>query len=88
MQEKRQDIADRIAKVVSEVLRVPEEKITVDSRFKEDLGADSLDTVTLLMALEDEFKGDIADDEAEKLNTVGDAISFIQEMAGKQMNKA
>lgn len=88
MQENKQIIADRVLKVVHEVLRVPEEKITVDSRFKEDLGADSLDTVTLLMALEEEFEGDIADEEAEKLNTVGDAISFIHEMAKGQMNKA
>lgn len=87
MQQSKQDIADRVLKVVFEVLRVPEEKITADSRFKEDLGADSLDTVTLLMALEEEFEGDIADEEAEKLITVGDAISFIQGKAEGQLKQ-
>ncbi len=88
MQQSKETISDRVLKVVHEVLRVPEEKLKPDSRFKEDLGADSLDTVTLLMALEEEFEGDIADEEAEKLLTVGDAVSFIQAKAEEQMNQA
>jgi acyl carrier protein len=88
VQQNKETITDRVLKVVHEVLRVPEEKLKLDSRFKEDLGADSLDTVTLLMALEEEFEGDIADEEAEKLVTVGDAVLFIQAKAEEQINQA
>ncbi len=71
------EVLSRINKVVIEILKVTPEKVTRESRFKEDLGADSLDTVTLLMALEDEFKGPISDEDAAKLTTVGAAADFI-----------
>ena len=73
----REEVLSRISKVVIEVLKVTPEKVVPESRFKEDLGADSLDTVTLLMALEDEFKGPISDEDAAKLTTVGAATEFI-----------
>jgi len=68
----------RIKKVCAEVLKVNDEKISVETRFKEDLGADSLDIVSLLMALEDEFKSKISDEDAEKLATVKDLIAFLK----------
>lgn len=77
----REEIADRVNKVVIEVLRVNPETVTDTSRFKEDLGADSLDTLTLLMALEDEFSGPISDEDASTLSTVGHAIDFISSRA-------
>jgi acyl carrier protein len=58
---------------------VEEEKVTPEASFVEDLGADSLDTVELVMAFEEEFGIEIPDEDAEKLQTVGDAISYIQE---------
>lgn len=78
-QEIEQQILERLKKVVMEVLRVEEAKIGLDTRYKEDLGADSLDTVTLLMALEDEFDKQISDEEAEGLTTVGRTVSFIRD---------
>jgi acyl carrier protein len=63
--------------VVADILRVDKDAITRKSSIKEDLGADSLDQVTLLMALEDEFKEEISDDDAKQLVTVGDTVSFI-----------
>jgi len=64
---------------VADKLNVSEEQITENASFTQDLGADSLDTVELVMALEDEFGLDIPDDEAEKLTTVGKAIDYILE---------
>ncbi|MBD3317987.1 MAG: acyl carrier protein [Chitinivibrionales bacterium] len=78
-QEVERKILERLRKVVAEVLRVDEQTITLDTRYKEDLGADSLDTVTLLMALEEEFKGQISDEEAEGLTTVGKTVAFIKD---------
>lgn len=74
---KRQDIIDRVKKVVSEVLHVDEGRLTEASSFQEDLGADSLDIVTMLMALEDEFKRQISDEEAKLLTTIGKTADFI-----------
>ncbi|MCH9704648.1 MAG: acyl carrier protein [Proteobacteria bacterium] len=74
----KDEIKDRVAKIVSEQLGVEESKITVDSKFMEDLGADSLDTVELVMALEDEFDCEIPDEEAEKLKSVGEALEYIE----------
>jgi len=71
-------VFERVKSVVEEVLKSKEDLITEQARIKEDLGADSLDTVTLLMALEDEFKGSISDEDAEKLNTVGDVVRYIE----------
>lgn len=71
------EIAVRVREVINEVLRVPGEKLAGAARFKEDLGADSLDTVTLLMALEEAFGGSISDEEARELATVDDVIAYI-----------
>ena len=73
-------ILDRIANVCVEALKVARERVTRESRFKEDLGADSLDTIVLLMALEQEFKRPISDDEAGGLHSVNDAISLVKTM--------
>ena len=73
------DIAGRVKKIVVEHLGVDESKVTEGASFIDDLGADSLDTVELVMAFEEEFNVEIPDDAAEKIQTVGDAISFIKE---------
>ncbi|AFK53703.1 MAG: acyl carrier protein [Tistrella sp.] len=73
------DIAERVKKIVVEHLGVDEEKVTETASFIDDLGADSLDTVELVMAFEEEFGIEIPDDAAEKILTVQDAIKFIQE---------
>ena len=75
-------VTQRVDSIIKEVLRVDPAKIVPSSRFKEDLGADSLDLVTLIMALEEEFKGPISDDEAAGLATVGDVVNFIEKKAG------
>ena len=75
------DIADKVKKIVVEQLSVNEDQVTPEAKFIEDLGADSLDQVELVMALEEEFGSDIPDEDAEKLTTVGDAIKYIE---GKQ----
>ena len=71
------DIEQRVKKVVAEQLSINEADIKNESAFIEDLGADSLDTVELVVALEDAFKVEIPDDQQEKLRTVQDAIDFI-----------
>lgn len=75
------DIAERVKKIVVEHLSVDEGKVTEDASFIDDLGADSLDTVELVMAFEEEFNVEIPDDAAEKIQTVGDAVNFIKENA-------
>ena len=75
------DIEDRVKKIVVEHLGVEESKIQSDSKFIDDLGADSLDTVELVMAFEEEFGSEISDSEAEKILTVGDAVKFIENKA-------
>ena len=75
------DIAARVKKIVVEHLGVDEGKVTEGASFIDDLGADSLDTVELVMAFEEEFSVEIPDDAAEKIQTVGDAIQFIQDNA-------
>ena len=72
-------VEERIKKIISEQLGVEEEEVIPDAKFVEDLGADSLDTVELVMALEEEFDIEIPDEEAEKILTVGGAIDFIKE---------
>ena len=76
------DTADRVKKIVVEHLGVDEDKVTENASFIDDLGADSLDTVELVMAFEEEFGCEIPDDAAEKILTVKDAIGFIDENAG------
>lgn len=71
------DIADRVKKIVVEHLDVEAEKVAENASFIDDLGADSLDTVELVMAFEEEFSVEIPDDAAESIMTVGDAIKFI-----------
>ena len=72
------DIADRVKKIVVEHLGVEESKVTDSASFIDDLGADSLDTVELVMAFEEEFGCEIPDDAAEKILTVNNAIGFIE----------
>ena len=73
------DIEERVKKIVVEHLGVEEAKIQSDSKFIDDLGADSLDTVELVMAFEEEFDIEIPDDAAETIQTFGDAVKFINE---------
>ncbi len=75
------DTADRVKKIVVEHLGIEEAKVTDGASFIDDLGADSLDTVELVMAFEEEFGCEIPDEAAEKILTVKDAISFIEENA-------
>ena len=70
-------IEERVKKIVAEQLDVKEEKITNSASFVEDLGADSLDTVELVMALEEEFETEIPDEQAEKITTVQEAIDYV-----------
>ena len=70
---------DRVKKVVVEQLEVSEEEVTPTASFVDDLGADSLDVVELVMGLEEEFDVEIPDEDAEKIATVGDAITYIDE---------
>ena len=73
-----EDILLRIKKVCAEVLKVDQNKISLESRFKEDMGADSLDIISMLMTLEDEFKAKISDEEATKLIAVKDVVAFLK----------
>ena len=75
------DVAATVKKIVVDHLGVDEQKVTDESSFIDDLGADSLDTVELVMAFEEEFGSEISDNEAEKILTVGDAIKFIESKA-------
>lgn len=75
---KMSSVADKVKKIVVEQLGVSEEQVTPEAKFIEDLGADSLDQVELVMALEEEFGSDIPDEDAEKLTTVGDAIKYVE----------
>jgi acyl carrier protein len=75
------DVAERVKKIVVEHLGVDGDKVKPEASFIDDLGADSLDTVELVMAFEEEFGIEIPDDAAEKIQTVGDAIGFIQNNA-------
>ena len=76
------DTADRVKKIVVEHLGVEAEKVTEEASFIDDLGADSLDIVELVMAFEEEFSVEIPDDAAEKVSTVSDAIKYIDENKG------
>ena len=70
-------VEERVKKLICEQLGVKEEEVTAEASFVEDLGADSLDTVELVMALEEEFDLEIADEEAEKISTVEEAVNYI-----------
>jgi len=71
------DTFERVKNIVVDRLDVEEEKVTLEASFQDDLEADSLDVVELVMELEDEFDMEIADEEAENINTVGDAVNYI-----------
>ncbi|MGD9850505.1 MAG: acyl carrier protein [Nitrospirales bacterium] len=72
-------VEERVKKIIAEQLGVEEDDVVPEAKFVEDLGADSLDTVELVMALEEEFEIEIPDEDAEKIQTVGAAIDFIKE---------
>jgi acyl carrier protein len=72
-------VYDRVKKIIVEQLGVSEEEVTPQASFTDDLGADSLDNVELVMALEQEFNLEIPDEDAEKITTVSDAVNYIQE---------
>ena len=76
-----EDVSTKVKKMVADHLGVEEAKTTDEASFVDDLGADSLDTVELVMAFEEEFGSEISDSEAEKILTVGDAIKFIERKA-------
>jgi acyl carrier protein len=71
-------VLERVTKVIVDRLGVDESEIKLEASFRDDLGADSLDVVELVMELEDEFDTEISDDDAEKIATVGDAVSYIE----------
>ncbi len=73
------DVQERVKKIVVEHLDVEADKVTMEASFIDDLGADSLDNVELVMAFEEEFDIEIPDDAAEHIQTVGDAVKYIQE---------
>jgi acyl carrier protein len=73
------DIAARVKEIIAQELGVEQEKVTDEASFVEDLGADSLDTVELVMAFEEEFGIEIPDEDAENMQTVGNAISYLEE---------
>jgi len=77
-----QEIFEKVRAVIADKLQVEPEKVILEARFIEDLGADSLDTVELIMGLEDEFGLEISDEEAEKIRTVKDAVAYIQAKLG------
>ncbi len=77
------DLEEKVKDIIVEELGVEREKLTGEASFMEDLGADSLDTVELVMAFEKEFDIDIPDEEAEKLRTVGEAMNYLHQKIGK-----
>ncbi len=72
------EIYANVKSIIIDLLGVPEEKITMEARFREDLEADSLDLVELIMAFEDKFGGEISDDDAQKITTVGEAVTYLE----------
>ena len=77
------DMVEKVKDIIAEELGVEREKLTEGASFMEDLGADSLDTVELVMALEEEFGNEIPDEQAEKLLTVGDVVKYIEDSQQK-----
>jgi acyl carrier protein len=72
------DTFEEIKTIIVDLLGVDEEKVTLDARFREDLEADSLDLVELIMAFEDKFGGEISDEDAQGITTVGEAVKYVQ----------
>jgi acyl carrier protein len=77
-------VEERVKKIIVEQLGVNADEVTAESAFVEDLGADSLDTVELVMAFEEEFDIEIPDEDAEKIATVGDAVKYIDDHSAKK----
>lgn len=77
------DMHDRVREIIANELGVEMEKVTEDANFVEDLGADSLDTVELVMAFEEEFEIEIPDEDAEEMQTVSDAIDYLSAKSGE-----
>ena len=75
----QQDIFERIQKIIVEQLGVDAERVTMEASFRKDLEADSLDLVELIMAFEEEFGGEISDEEAQRITSVGDAVRYMEE---------
>jgi acyl carrier protein len=75
---------DDVRDIIVEQLHVPPEKVNLEAKFIEDLGADSLDTVELIMAFEEKFNLQISEEEAQKLDTVGKAVTYLEEKAKKE----
>ncbi|MCL0062628.1 acyl carrier protein [Peptococcaceae bacterium] len=73
------DIFERMQRIIVEQLDIEKDQVTLNSSFVDDLGADSLDIVELVMAMEEEFDMQIPDEEAERIHTVGDAVKFVQQ---------
>jgi len=73
------DTFEEIKEVIIDLLGVDEDQIVLEARFREDLEADSLDLVELIMAFEDKFGGEISDEDAQKITTVGEAVAFVEE---------
>ena len=76
------DVFDGVKEIIVELLGVDEAKITPEARFREDLEADSLDIVELIMAFEDKFGSEISDEDAQKISTVGDVVKYIEKKKG------
>lgn len=79
-----QDTFAEIKEIIVDLLGTDEDKVTLESRFREDLEADSLDIVELIMALEDKFGSEISDEDAQQIATVGDAVKYINEQLAKK----
>ncbi len=73
------DVFERVKAIIVDQLGVDEDKVTPEARFREDLEADSLDLVELIMAFEEEFGGEISDEEAQNITTVGEAVAYIEQ---------
>ena len=78
-EDKTQEIFEEVKEIIVELLGVDEDKVTMEARFREELEADSLDLVELIMAFEDKFGGEISDEDAQSISTVGEAVTYIGE---------
>lgn len=79
-----QDVFAEIKEIIVDLLGTDEDKVSLESKFREDLEADSLDIVELIMAFEDKFGSEISDEDAQKISTVGDAVTYIEEQLAKK----
>jgi acyl carrier protein len=73
------DTFERVKKIIVDLLGVEEDQVTMEARFREDMEADSLDLVELIMALEEEFDGQISDEDAQKITTVGEVVAYVNQ---------